>query len=142
MINLNIYLLDLATRSNSSFFLIAYEFEEPFAALISSSAKHSAIVLMLRNAASLAPVQSNQIAWFTRRSGETSTAWRLTVPALPILVESSRGPELIIAVTKTWNKVWLWECDLLKWYLNDLYYLFFIKLKLFHLIIKVLYNDL
>ena len=32
------------------------------AALINSSAKHSAIDLMLRNAASRAPVQSNQIA--------------------------------------------------------------------------------
>ena len=65
--------LDLATRSNSSFFLIAYEFEEPyikydtdkhydhksesqtFAALISSSARHSAMLLMFLNAASLAP---------------------------------------------------------------------------------------
>lgn len=33
------------------------------AALINSSAKHSAIDLMLRNAASRAPVQSNQIAY-------------------------------------------------------------------------------
>lgn len=56
-----VYRLDLATRSNSSFFLIAYEFDEPLAALISSSAKHSPIVLMLRNAASRAPVH-NQMA--------------------------------------------------------------------------------
>jgi hypothetical protein len=64
--------LDFATRSNSSFFcekrrreklnkstkmimkveptLIAYEFDDPFAAFISSSAKHSAIDLTFRNA--------------------------------------------------------------------------------------------
>ena len=92
--------MDLATRSNSSFFLIAYELLDPLAALISSSAKHSAIVLMLRNAASLAPVHKSQIAWFTRLNGETSTACLLTVPARPILVESSRGPALMMAVTK------------------------------------------
>lgn len=50
------YLLALATLSNSSFFLIAYEFELPFAAFTNSSAKHSAIVLTFLNAASLAPV--------------------------------------------------------------------------------------
>lgn len=33
------------------------------AALMSSSAKHSAMVLMLRKAASRAPVQSSQMAW-------------------------------------------------------------------------------
>lgn len=95
------YRLDLATRSSSSFFLIAYELEEPLAALINSSARHSAIVLMLRNAASLAPVHNNQIAWLTRRKGDTSTACLLTVPARPIRVESSLGPELIMAVTNT-----------------------------------------
>lgn len=60
--------LDLATRSSSSFFceqrlekdfdkkitpvstLIAYEFDEPLAALISSSARHSAMDLTLRKA--------------------------------------------------------------------------------------------
>lgn len=71
------------------------------AALISSSARHSAIVLMFLKAASRAPVHNNQIAWLTRRRGETSTAWRRTVPARPILVESSRGPELMMAVTNT-----------------------------------------
>lgn len=35
------YRLDLATRSSSSFFLIAYEFEDPLAALMISSARHS-----------------------------------------------------------------------------------------------------
>lgn len=34
-----------------------------FAALMSSSAKHSAMVLMLRKAASRAPVQRSQMAW-------------------------------------------------------------------------------
>lgn len=133
-----IYRLDLATRSSSSFFLMAYEFEDPckrntvnhllyenapctalcpkpllrlsrsethvsvarlldlvlkrtplavvspegirkdnkrpgfenkcltLAALMSSSAKHSAIVLMFLNAASRAPVHSNQIAYKQR----------------------------------------------------------------------------
>lgn len=71
-----------------------------FAALINSSARHSAIVLILRKDASLAPVHNNQIAWFTLLKGDTSTACLLTVPARPIRVESSRGPELIIAETK------------------------------------------
>merc|ERR1712018_3161 len=97
-----ICLLDLATLSNSSFFLIAKLFDEPLAAFISSSAKHSAMVLMFLNAAFLAPVHNNQIAWLTRRVGETSQACLLTEPALPILVESSRGPELTIAFTMTW----------------------------------------
>jgi len=64
----------------------------PLAALISSSARHSAMVLMLRKADSRAPVVISQMAWFTRRSGDTSTAWRRTTPALPIRVASSRGP--------------------------------------------------
>jgi hypothetical protein len=38
--------------------------------------------------------------WFTLLRGETSTACLLTVPARPIRVESSRGPELMIAVTR------------------------------------------
>merc|ERR1712121_500555 len=99
----SVYLLDLATRSNSSFFLIAYEDEEPLAALISSSAKHSAMVLMLRKAASRAPVQSSQMAWLTLLRGDTSTACLLTVPARPIRVESSRGPELMMAWTRIWR---------------------------------------
>jgi len=74
---------------------------QTFAALISSSAKHSAIVLMLRNDASRAPVVSKLMAWLTRRSGDTSTACLRTVPARPILVESSRGPLFITAVTTT-----------------------------------------
>lgn len=50
-----VYLLETATRSNSSRFLKAYEFGDSLAALMSSSAKHSAIVLMLRKEASRAP---------------------------------------------------------------------------------------
>ena len=71
------------------------------AALMSSSLRHSAMDLMFLKAASLAPVHSSQMAWLTRRSGDTSTAWRRTVPARPILVESSRGPELMMALTTT-----------------------------------------
>ena len=51
-----IYRLDLATRSISSFFLMAYELDDPFAAFMISSARHSAMVLMLRKEASRAPV--------------------------------------------------------------------------------------
>ena len=50
------YLFAFATLSNSSFFLMAYEFELPLAAFTNSSAKHSAIVLTFLNAASRAPV--------------------------------------------------------------------------------------
>lgn len=74
--------------------------EHTLEALISSSARHSAMLLMLRNEASLAPVQSNQMAWLTRRKGDTSTAWRRTVPARPMRVESSLGPLFIIAFTR------------------------------------------
>lgn len=73
------------------------------AAFISSSARHSAIVLIFLKAASRAPVHRSQIAWLTRLSGDTSTACLRTVPALPIRVESSRGPLLIIALTKIWS---------------------------------------
>ncbi len=70
----------------------AHLLELPFAALMSSSAKHSAMVLTLRNAASRAPVVSSQMAWFTRRRGEISTACLRTTPALPMRVASSLGP--------------------------------------------------
>jgi hypothetical protein len=98
--------------------LIAYEFDEPLAALMSSSAKHSAMDLTLRKADSrvykflvcrallcfiyiLTPMVRRAIDWFTLRRGDTSTAWRLTVPCDPILVESSRGPVFTTASTKT-----------------------------------------
>ncbi|KAH3794287.1 hypothetical protein DPMN_147818 [Dreissena polymorpha] len=71
------------------------------AALMSSSARHSAMDLMFLKEASRVPVHSSQMAWLTRRRGDTSTAWRLTVPARPIRVESSRGPLLMMAVTHT-----------------------------------------
>ena len=61
---------------------------------------------MFLKEASRAPVQQSQIAWLTRLNGETSTAWRRTVPARPILVESSRGPLLIMAFTNTWSGFW------------------------------------
>ena len=57
--------------------------------------------LMFLKAASLAPVQSSQMAWLTLLRGETSTACLLTVPARPILVLSSLGPELMMALTTT-----------------------------------------
>merc|ERR1712225_134399 len=101
-----VYRLDLATRSSSSFFLMAYELEEPLAALMSSSARHSATDLMLRKAASRAPMVRRAMAWLTRRRGETSTAWRRTVPAEPIRVESSRGPQLTMASTAIWMGFW------------------------------------
>jgi hypothetical protein len=41
--------------------LKAYEFGDSFAALISSSAKHSAIVFILRKAASRAPKNKNKV---------------------------------------------------------------------------------
>ena len=94
-----LYRLLFATLSSSSFFLIAYEFELPLAALISSSARHSAMLLIFRKLASRAPIVSRAMAWFTRRSGDTSTACRRTVPAEPIRVESSLGPQLTMAST-------------------------------------------
>merc|ERR1712113_1358083 len=100
IIVLNVYRLDFATRSSSSFFLIAKLLLDPLAAFISSSAKHSATVLMFLKAAFLAPVVINQIAWLTRRIGETSQACRRTEPARPILVLSSRGPPFMMALTQ------------------------------------------
>lgn len=93
---------DSLHTSNSSFRLIPNEFELPLAALMSSSARHSEIVLIFLNAASRAPIVSSPIAWLTRLSGDTSTACRLTVPDEPILVESSRTPQLTMASTRIW----------------------------------------
>ncbi|RNA23718.1 hypothetical protein BpHYR1_050243 [Brachionus plicatilis] len=61
-VSLLIYLFDTATLSNSSLFLKAYEFGDSLAALINSSAKHSAIVLMFLKAASRAPVHKSHKA--------------------------------------------------------------------------------
>lgn len=49
------------------------------AALISSSARHSAMVLMFLKAASLAPVHSSQMAYKTRdsRTLEGETGWQI-----------------------------------------------------------------
>lgn len=46
------------------------------------------------------------VTWLTLRRGDTSTACLLTVPARPIRVESSRGPLLMMAFTKTWRGFW------------------------------------
>ena len=43
------------------------------------------------------------MATLTLLKGETSTACLLTTPPVPILVESSLGPALITALTKTAN---------------------------------------
>ena len=51
------------------------------------------------------PVVRRATAWFTRRRGETSTACRRTVPCEPIRVESSRGPVLTIASTRTYRAI-------------------------------------
>merc|ERR550534_1904329 len=94
-------LLDpLAAFMSSSLFLMAKLLLDPLAAFMSSSAKHSAMVLMFRKAAFLAPVVINQMAWLTRRIGETSQACRRTEPARPILVESSLGPPFMMALTQ------------------------------------------
>ena len=53
------------------------------AALMISSARHSAMVFTLWKAASLAPVQSKYSAMLTRRKGDMSTACLLTTPAEP-----------------------------------------------------------
>ena len=47
--------------------------------------------------------------WLTLLRGDTSTAWRLTVPALPMRVESSRGPELMMAFTTTFDVIYYLE---------------------------------
>ena len=49
----------------------------------------------------LTPMVKRATAWFTLRRGDTSTAWRRTVPWEPIRVESSRGPVLTMASTRT-----------------------------------------
>merc|ERR1719445_2141279 len=89
---------------------------EPLAALISSSARHSAMVLMFLKAASRAPVHSSQIAWLTLLRGDTSTAYLLTVPARPIRVESSRGPELMMA----WTRIWRGLSPVRRWMISKL----------------------
>ena len=54
------------------------------------------------------------MAWLTRRSGETSTACRRTVPCEPIRVESSRGPVLTMASTRTW----MGFCSVTRWMIS------------------------
>ena len=57
-----------------------------------SSAKVSAIDLIDLKALSLQPFTMKYIAKLTLLNGATSTAYFLTTPAVPILVESSLGP--------------------------------------------------
>lgn len=66
-----------------------------------SSAKFSAIDLMDFMDFSLHPLVMLKIATFTLLKGDTSTAYLLTTPPDPILVESSLGPALITAFTNT-----------------------------------------
>jgi hypothetical protein len=71
-----------------------------------SDLRHSEMLLTLRKDDSRTPMVMSETAWLTRRRGETSTAWRRTVPWEPIRVESSRGPVLTIASTRTWTGFW------------------------------------
>ena len=87
------HLLDLAFFSTSSFFFKANEFGEFLAAFMISSAKHSAMLLGFLNEAFLAPKAIKNRAIETLLIGLTSTAYFLTTPPLPILVESSLGPQ-------------------------------------------------
>ena len=82
---------------------VTFKIRLTFEALISSSAKHSAMDLIFLKEASRAPVHNNHMAWLTRLNGATSTACRRTVPARPMRVESSRGPLLMMASHKTWR---------------------------------------
>ena len=71
--------------------------------LIISSAKFSEIVLIDLKDLSLHPLVMLKMATLTLLKGETSTAYLLTTPPVPILVESSLGPALITAVTNTFK---------------------------------------
>lgn len=56
--------------------------------------------------AQLTPTVRSAMDWLTRLKGETSTAWRRTVPWEPIRVESSRGPVLTMASTRTCVRIY------------------------------------
>ena len=64
-----VYRLLLATRSSSSFFLMAYELEDPLAALASSSARHSEMDLTLWKADSRVCTQRRSGDRFNERRG-------------------------------------------------------------------------
>ena len=95
------HLLALAFFSTSSFFLTANELLLNLAAFMISSAKHSAILLVFLKAAFLAPSAILNNPTLTLLIGETSTAYFLTTPPLPILVLSSLGPPLTTPLIKT-----------------------------------------
>merc|ERR1712173_115442 len=97
-----IYRFDAAARSVSCFFLTAKEVLFASAAAKISSARHSGRVLIFRKVALRTPFAIIYNALFTRRIGETSTACKRTTPALPTRQESSRGPELQMALTRIW----------------------------------------
>jgi hypothetical protein len=82
---------------------MAPEFLSFLEARMSSSARHSATVLMVLRAFFLATRQSWKRAKLTLLKEETSTACLLATPPFPILVESSLGPELQTALTTTWT---------------------------------------
>ena len=93
--------MDFAILSSSSFFLTAYESVELLLALMSSSARHSAIVRDDLKADFLQPSVMRPSAWFTLLSGDTSHACLRTVPPTPIRVESSLAPQYWTALTNT-----------------------------------------
>ena len=95
------HLLAFAFLSISSFFLIELQLGLFFDACKISSARISAIFLVFLKDLSLAYLAIKNIAWLILLKGETSTACLFTFPPFPILVESSLGPQLPSASTKT-----------------------------------------
>ena len=61
------------------------------------------MVLLFLNADCLAPTEIKYIDWLNLLNGETSTAYFLTTPPLPTLVESSLAPAFYTALTKIFN---------------------------------------
>ena len=70
-------------------------------AAINSAARHSAMFLVFLKEAFLAYEVKKKIAWEILLKEETSTACLLAEPPLPILVESSLGPEFVTALMIT-----------------------------------------
>ena len=60
--------------------------------------------------------RQNINTWLTLLRGDTSTACLLTVPARPIRVESSRGPELMMA----WTRIWRGLSPVRRWMISKL----------------------
>lgn len=70
---------------------------------IISSQRHSAILLIVLMEAFLAPSAIKYKLTLTLLNGDTSTAYLLIEPPLPILYESSLGPPLLTALINTPN---------------------------------------